>query len=287
MILGQVFTARINPDQVQIRTIVPTVLVYGLGAAVMVTLGIGSIAARRWARALTLILAWGWLFTGVITFAAMGFVLPKVLRNVEAVNPAVPPAPLLVGLVVAFVFLGLFFILTPGALVLFYQSRHVKATCEARDAVPRWTDACPLPLLALSLWLGFGGFYLLAMPVVVKGVIPVFGVLLSGWRGALVYVGLGTMWLYAARSLYRLRSTGWWLALLTLIVLTISAWISFSKIDLIEIYRQMGYPEAQLQAIEQYNFFDSQGLAWMTLLGAVPFIGYMLFVKRYLRPASS
>jgi len=67
-----------------------------------------------------------------------------------------PEAARTVAMIVALGFMGLLFIVLPGGLILVYQSRHTKATCEARDPVPRWTDACPLPVLALSLMLGFG-----------------------------------------------------------------------------------------------------------------------------------
>lgn len=69
--------------------------------------------------------------------------------------------------------------------MFFYQSRRVQATCEVRDPSPGWTDACPLSLLGLSLWLGFGAVTMLAPPVFIHGVLPVFGRLLSSVGGLL------------------------------------------------------------------------------------------------------
>ena len=58
-------------------------------------------------------------------------------------------------MVIALLFLGVFFVILPAVWIFFYKSRQVKATCEARDPVARWTDACPLPVLALCLWFLF------------------------------------------------------------------------------------------------------------------------------------
>ena len=61
--------------------------------------------------------------------------------------------------------LGVFFIALPKVWIFFHNSRHVKATCEARYSVTRWTDACPLPVLALCLWLLVSAPMMLVMPV--------------------------------------------------------------------------------------------------------------------------
>ncbi len=63
-----------------------------------------------------------------------------------------PPAAI-TGMVIGMtIFFFVFFVLVPAVWMFFYQSRHVKATCEARDPVTRWTDACPLPVLGFCLW---------------------------------------------------------------------------------------------------------------------------------------
>jgi hypothetical protein len=61
MIAGQTMAGRMGGGSLQFRMIVPAILVYGLMAAIFLTLGIGSIRARRWARAFSLILGWSWL----------------------------------------------------------------------------------------------------------------------------------------------------------------------------------------------------------------------------------
>jgi hypothetical protein len=50
-------------------------------AVALIWLGIGSIKARRWARALLLIFSWSWLVMGVCMTAVMPFFMAKVMAN--------------------------------------------------------------------------------------------------------------------------------------------------------------------------------------------------------------
>jgi hypothetical protein len=139
--------------------VLPAMSLYLALAVTLIWLGIGSILARRWARALLLIFSWSWLVIGIVTVMVMAFVLPKMLRNLPSTGtadqPAMPPGVIGVMMVLMFLIFGVFFVVMPAIWTFFYSSRHVKATCEARDGVARWTDACPLPVLAVSLWLLF------------------------------------------------------------------------------------------------------------------------------------
>jgi hypothetical protein len=284
MVFGQLMMSRATHQPPQLRMILPGAVFYALVAIVLISLGIGSILARRWARALSLILSWAWLVTGVLAMGGMLVFLPKVFQSIPGGGQAMPPAALAVAMVVAFVTIGLLFIVVPGVLVLFYRSKHVKATCEARDHVPRWTDACPLPVLGLSLWLAFAAINLLAIPVIMNGVFPVFGTLLSGWSGSLVCVAVAGVWVYCALAVYRLEPAGWWLILLSMLLVAVSAWLSFSRIDVFEMYRQMGYSEPQLQMMQQFNFLTGRNLGYLSLASVTPIFLYLLFVKRFFHP---
>ncbi len=56
-------------------------------------------------------------------------------------------------------------VILPLLFVLFYRSRHVKATCESYHPAPDWSEACPLPLLALSLMFFVGAVTLMVLPI--------------------------------------------------------------------------------------------------------------------------
>ena len=190
--------------------------IYGGLAVTLLWLGVGSILARRWARALLLIFSWSWLVMGVVMTAVMPFVMGKVFANLppdaKTGQPVLPPGAI-TGIIVGMViFFGLFFVVLPALWIFFYNSRHVKATCEARDPVARWTDACPLPVLGFSLWTWLAVPMMLVMPLVGHGVMPFFGMFISGLAGSLLCVVVAVVWGVAGWWLYRLDARGWWRA---------------------------------------------------------------------------
>lgn len=283
MILGQAMAAQTKQEPIPLRQLTPAVISYVAISAVLISVGIGSCKTRRWARALSLVLAWSWLAMGVVSMVMMAFFLPSILKTSQTQSQQVPEAALLIGMIVAMGFLGILFIVVPGILLVFYRSPHVKATCEARNLSPSWTDACPLPVLGMSLWLGLGAVGALAMPLSTHGVLPVFGKVLSGLGGSLCCVALALLWGYCAWAVYRLRSAGWWIALICLCTVSVSAWMTFNHIDLPELYRLMGYSDRQIEAINQFSFLQGNRMAYWSIAGVVPMLGFLLFVKRYFR----
>ena len=242
-VFGQIAAAKTTQVPVNSAALVPSIAVYGVLAVALIWLGIGSIQARRWARALLLIFSWSWLGMGIIMVIAMAFIMPKVLANLPATpgQPALPPGMMTGVLVGMFLFSGVFFILLPAAWTFFYNSRHVKATCETRDPVPGWTDACPLPVLGLCLWLLFGVPMMLLMPLIGHGVMPFFGVFLSGVPGSLFCLAIAAIWSYAAWLIYRLKPQGWWLILIAMILVMASSLLTFARHDVLEMYQLMGH----------------------------------------------
>ena len=63
------------------QAILPAVSVYGILAVVLIWLGVGSIMARRWARALLLIFSWSWLLMGVVSIGVMAFLGPQAMAR--------------------------------------------------------------------------------------------------------------------------------------------------------------------------------------------------------------
>src|SRR5688572_8421786 len=120
------------------------IVVYGMAAVYFVVTGIGSIRARRWARALSVAVSAMWFVGGVVTLLVVAVVLPRALRAAPGANSSAV-AWILVGTVIVG---G---ILLPLVFFLFYRRDDVRATCERIDAKPRWTDRVPLPVLALVM----------------------------------------------------------------------------------------------------------------------------------------
>lgn len=222
---------------------------------------------------------------GIIMLVVMGFVMPKVFANLPSTGtanqPAMPPGAIGVAMVFMFLFFGIFFILAPAIWVFFYNSRHVKATCEARDNVTRWTDTCPLPVLGLCLWLAFSVPMMLMMPLAYHGVMPFFGSFLTGIPGTLLCLLVAAVWAYAAWLVYHLKPQGWWLILVALVVFMVSSLLTFARHDVLEMYQLMGYPQAQIDQMQKTGLLTGHRMSWLMGFSALPFLGYLFFVKKY------
>ena len=283
MIFGLSVSAKTTGTPVNLAALAPAICIYGGLSVALVWLGIGSIMARRWARALLLIFSWTWLVVGVGMTSVMAFVLPIVFQNLPTKGakgqPPVPVGPIIIGTLVVF---GVLFVLLPAGWTLFYRSRHVKATCEARDPVVRWTDACPLPVLGFCLWQVLAVSTFVVMPLAAHGVLPFFGMFLTGVPGTLLYFTLAVVVGRATWSLYHLKPRGWWVILLTLALFGLSSVLTYAFHDVTEMYRLMGYPEAQVQQMQAIGMFSGHRMGWLTALSMLPIFLYLVWIKRYL-----
>lgn len=288
MLFGQVMAAKApNAPPVNHAAMVPGITVYGVLAVALVWLGIGSIKARRWARALLLIFSWSWLIMGILMTAIMPFIMSKSFANLppnaKSGQPAMPPG-FITGMVIGMtIFFFVFFVLVPAVWTFFYNSRHVKATCEARDPVTRWTDACPLPVLGFCLWTWFAVPMMLIWPLTGMAVMPCFGVFVSGLPGALFCLVIAAIWGVAGWWLYRLDTRGWWLILIAMVLFMGSALLTYARHDITEMYQLQGLPQAQIDQIQKMGLFTGNRLSWLTALCSLPFLGYLLFIKKYLK----
>ena len=237
-------------------------------------LGIGSIMARRWARALLLILGWFCLLTGI----------PMLCITAPGLSLEISEYPRTAGPIMSNIIVILFMInvmiVVQGLLVLFYRSRHVKAICEARNPAPCWTDACPLPVLASSLFSGILAVSILEMAIVYRGVMPFFGCLLSGAPGIMVIVAIIAMWCYCAWATYRLKVTGWQIALVGYGVMVASSVLTLARTNPVEMYRLMGYPQHQIEQVERCISFNIHILLFTSLF-SLPFLGFMVYVEKF------
>lgn len=289
---AQIVSAKTTHVPPNFQSMIPAAVSCGLLALVLIWLGIGSILMRRWARALLLIFSWTWLVIGAVLMIYLAFLFPQVIvavdSNARPGQTKIPEGLKTTLLVVQGIFFMFFYVVLPGIWVLFYRSKNVKTTCEVRDPVPRWTDRCPLPVLAVSLWAAFGAAVMLCCPFANRGVLPLFGIFLSGIWGTAAYVVIAALWGFSARALYRLEWSGWWILLVGTCLFSASAFVTYSRHDLSELYRMMGYPEQQVAQLEQFNVLKSGMLAWSTLIFTLPVVGYLLYLRKFFtRRASS
>jgi hypothetical protein len=267
------------------------VVTYTFAAAALLVLGIGSVQAKRWARALTLVTSWYWLITGALITVLLTAVLPVAMRGMlaqlresagEGPSPGMSTGVLAILLTVIIVFAAFFLVLVPIAFVAFYGRKDVAETCRQRDPVERWTDRTPLPVLAASVVLFIGSLYMLLTAVTIP-LFPFFGRYLTGIPATACFFVLAAIDLYVAIALFRLQSFGWWIAVLTMPVRLFSMGLTYTRTDLMQAYSKMGWSDAQLQMLNSNPMFHSHIILWWSLMSLVIFFGYLLWLKRYFK----
>jgi uncharacterized membrane protein len=181
------------------------------------------------------------------------------------------------GLVVS---LGLIMLALPAALVLFYRSPHVRATCEARDPVPRWTDRRPPALLGLSLSMALLALSLLPSMLQNHGMALCFGAVLTGAPGYAINLALMAVWMYCAWSTLRLDPRGWWATAVSFTLATASVVVTFVRVDTADLYRSMGMPPEQMQAV----VLPGSGVMIAFAVGCwLSLVGYLMYVRPHFR----
>lgn len=258
---------------------IPGILFYVFLAVWFIWLGIGSIKARRWARALWLVAAWVWLISGIIGLVFTLLFLPDIFDQMGA-SGQMPQSVATVVKTVMIVFMTVFYVIVPGILVLFYGSRHVKATCARMDPQVRWTDQCPLPVLAISL---MAGFWAACMPFMgfYNWALPFFGYIPTGRAGAAVAIASMLLLVYVAWGVYKLNIKAWWGAVLLTIIWGVSLQITFSRVVLMEYYEKMNFSAEQLEIIRRCGVTQSSWLVMFSLLWVFVALAYLLFVRKY------
>ncbi len=260
---------------------IPAILIYALLAAWFITMGIGSLKARRWARALILVSSWFWLVCGICGLTFFLLFMPGMYDSM-AETGELPRGAILVMKYVMAAFMTIFYVLIPGVLVLFYRSPHVKATCQSRDPQPRWTDKCPLPVLALSMLFTVWAVSLLTMGAY-GWTFPFFGTILTGIPGAAVVLTLIPCLAYLAWSIYRLSINAWWCALLLTIAWAVSTAVTFSRVSILDLYEKMNYSEQQLESMGRYMPHNTT-MVLMFALSFAAFLAYLLYTKKFFKP---
>ena len=282
-VLGPMVKAAGAPqgEAINARMMIPGIVLYLALAVALIWLGVGSIRARRWAWTLTVVVSWMWLIMGVI--ACVGVVLfagPMMSAAIEQ-QPKMPPQAIVIMQIITGAVVACIYILLPAIFLIFYHRESVRATCQRRDPQIRWTDRCPMPVLALSIFHTSGA---LCMPSTAAYgfLIPVFGVFLSGTAGAAVVLFLTLVLAYLAWGTYRLQMAAWWGTLLLWIVGTLNM-VAFPQTGLMEMYEKMGMPAAQLEMIRKSGMIEmmSRCMPWMGLVGGAVWLGYLLYVRRY------
>jgi hypothetical protein len=239
-------------------TIVMGILIYGGLGAVFLTLGVGSIKCKNWARIGTQIVSGFWLFTGVLSSLFCVFVL----RNLMEQQGNLPPEQIRSVFIVTDLFIVVVMVLVPATLLVFYSLKSVRATCLATGLGQGPTMAStghaagqpPVSVIMLALLECLGVLTVLTLLVVRANVI--FGVVVRGPVAILLITVHAILSGIAAILVYRRDHLGWAISLCKTLFWTASWLVTLLSRDLIDIYRQMGFSEQQLQLFGQLPRFQ-------------------------------
>jgi hypothetical protein len=287
MALGA-FMSRLTPGAGKMHPgqFIGVVCVYGAIAVVFLCLGIGSVQMKRWARALTLVTSWYWLIAGALMTVLLTAVLPVMVQSMlrvqqSATAPGMDTSTGVIAIILTLVivFAAFFLIVVPIAFVVFYSRNDVAETCRYRDPFERWTDRTPLPVLGASVVLAMQ-----AMSSLVAGVttpmFPFFGRYLFGVAAFTCFMLVTVLDAYFAVAIFRLRSAGWWLAIVAIPIRLISMALTFWRADLAEAYSKMGLSGQQLNS---NPILRNHVILWWSLLSVVIFYGYLIWLKQYFK----
>ena len=259
-------------------SMIPGIAVYGIAGLVFVMLGVGSIQARRWARALWLVVSSFWLIGGVLAAAVVALLMASV-AGVESIL-----------LIAILSFFAVFMIGLPASLLAFYRSPHVKATCEAAAPEPCWTDGCPLPVLGAALWFASMTLTLPWMGWLYGGLYPFFGHFVRGAAGHGLWMVSGLLSGIATYGIYRRIHTLWLLGLVLVLGQGISATVTYAVVDPKELFAAMGIEGAALEQIERMGMIRPSYMIGSVAAAILPMVGLLLwaracFPKRSTEPA--
>jgi len=271
--------------------------IYGAVALAFLAVAGGNVFLKRWSRPLALILSGCWAYIGLVTIAWMVIMWPKtqqvmteqaIAQGGSTPPGAAPDMDAVMGIIMV-IYVAIFFIfgvMLPGLIFWLNWSRDARITLEVCDRKSRWTDRCPVPVLAIALVLGASGVMMLGsafwMPFM-----PVFGEILTGQSARLVMIGIGAVLLVTAWFACQRQIIAWGLSLVMVVAGSISSVISFADFDWRQMYEIMGMPEvAEEMGDMMETIYSGNTMPIAMAVSALPAIAYLAWSLRYFRNES-
>jgi hypothetical protein len=247
-------------------------------AVALIWVGIGLGTARRWAWTLTVAWSWVWIAMGAVSIVYVILTIPATQAAVAEKAGLPPGFTTLMSIVPILISAGLYFVL-PAALLVLCQQESVRATCERRDPKLRWTDRCPLPVLAVSLMFAFSVSSLFSLATC----LPVFGLYITGAAAVTAAVLIAGVFAWLAWGTYRLQPAAWWGALVVAVVGMADAVFTFAAMDVAVMYKEMGMSAEMVEAMQKAGLFAtfSRYGPWLSLASGIGSLGYLIYLRRY------
>ncbi|MBN2163101.1 MAG: hypothetical protein JXR25_13010 [Pontiellaceae bacterium] len=266
-----------GPGDMKSSHLVMTLGVLLLQGFWFVTMGVGSIRARRWARALMLVGSWVAIFFGTVFLALLLYVMPGVyglLADADVFSPEFAMWIMSVGVF----FVICFQLVMPMAAIAFYSLKGVQATCERLNPESNWTDRHPLPLLAMGL-ISVMGCLTVVLGAFTNYVVLLFGSVQSGtigfWISFLVSVACG----YVGWGAFTRRMHAWWLAYALVLLTSASMMLTFSELDMDALFAAMGYSAARIERLGRFDFLNPAAMTFITCVWGILTCIYLVWAR--------
>jgi hypothetical protein len=247
-----------------------------------IVMGLGSIKARRWARALLLIGAWVAVFFGTLMLALVLYILPELYNVVFASGFLPPEASLALLYAITFV-LVLSQVIYPLGGIAFYGLKSVQATCERISPEPSWTDRFPLPLLAMG-FISVLGSLSIFFGVTTNYTVFLFGHVANGLPGMLLVLVVSVACGYVGWGALTRRMHAWWGAYALVLLTSSSMMLTFSEMEVAALYAHMGYSASQITQIEKLHLISPATLTFASCLWGIMACIYLAWVRDCFRP---
>lgn len=242
-----------------------------------IVMGIGSLKARRWARALVLVGAWVTVFFGTLALALVLYILPEahnLLTDSGLVSPEAAMG-ILYFVVGALVLLDVIF---PIFAIVFYNLAGVRGTCERLHPEPCWTDRVPLPLLAMGFISAMGCLFIVG-GAGTNYVVFLFGRVVSGWAGMLIVLLCSAAFGYVGWGAFKRKIHAWWGAYALVLLTSSSMMLTFSEMEMETLYTQMGYTAEQVMKLEHFHAVNPAMLTFISCVWGIMACIYLVWVR--------
>jgi hypothetical protein len=173
---------------------------------------------------------------------------------------------------------GMIYVMLPGAMVLFFRSPHVAATCQKRDTHPSWASQLPQRLLSLVVTFVLCGLSIIAVPSY-SFVFPFFGTVLSGWTGAACWFVAFVLCFALAVGTVRREWWAWWTAMGGCLAAAVSSAATFARVEPDAVFEAMRLAPEQLLIVEHLWPHEPwiHVFVWLAIWGSL--LAYLVVVK--------
>ncbi len=233
-------------------------------AAVLVPLGYGHLKLRLWSRNSSLAVLWFWMVVGIPLTILFIFIL------ITSKGPSL-------WLVITIILL--LYPVIPAALIWFYRRKDVELTLRLKDKNTYFTERIPVPVLTIILLFSFYTAALNAL-LLLKGMFPLFGILLFDLRGAF-FISISVMvFLLLIWGLFKLRLWAWWGSAVYFGLISVSFLLTFSIKTISDIYPEMNFAPLEMEIFQKIPFQQFRP----SILIAVPLLATLaviIYSKKY------